>query len=282
MPKCPQSYKFLYIVNLGVLIIGVVLSIHVCTQGIHKLLLEYWMIMLFLCCGTILFIFNMQRINKENLRLLLEQQKEQLNKQEMRRQLASDLHDDIGSSLSSIVLLSERIKATLNGSEPEAQVLLNKISNNVKSSIENTQTTIWAIDTRYDKLLDLIDLMKEFSGALSEIQTFKWSLPPKKVLESIDLTPELKKNLYLIFKESINNAVKYAQSDVVSIEIACKKETLTMRIQDFGKGFERQTTCRCMGLYSIENRANILGGGATIESALNKGTMICIKVPLDK
>jgi signal transduction histidine kinase len=224
----------------------------------------------------------MRRINKENLHLLLEQQKAQANKHEMRRQLAADLHDDIGSSLSSVVLLSERAKATLNGAAPEAQVLLNKISNNVRSSIENTQTTIWAIDTRYDKLSNLIDLMKEFSGALSDIQTFKWSLPPKTVLESIELTPELKKHLYLIFKESLNNAVKYAKSNVVSIEITCQKETLTMRIQDFGKGFERQASSRSLGLYSIENRANILRGVATIESALNKGTTICVKVPLDK
>lgn len=282
MPKCPQSHKFLFIINLCVLIIGVALSIHLEAQNIHEFFFEYWLTLFILFCGTILFVANMQRIHKENLRLLFEQQKAQSNKQEMRRQLAADLHDDIGSSLSSVVLLSERAKATLNGAAPEAQVLLNKISNSVRSSIENTQTTIWAIDTRYDKLLHLIEWMKEFSGSLSDIQTFRWTLPSKTVLESIELTPELKKHLYLIFKESINNAVKYAQSDVVSIEITCQKETLTMRIQDFGKGFERQTPCRSVGLYSIENRANILRGVATIQSGCGKGTTICVKVPLDK
>jgi signal transduction histidine kinase len=282
MPKYPQSHKFLFIVNLCVLIIGVALCIHLETQNIHEFLLEFWVTLFVLFCGTLLFVANTQRIYKENLRLILEQQKAQLNKEEMRRQLAADLHDDIGSSLSSIALLSERAKATLNGAAPEAQVLLDKISNNVRSSIENTQTTIWAIDTRYDKLSNLIDLMKEFSGSLSDMQTFRWSLPPKTVLESIELTPELKKHLYLIFKESINNAVKYAESDVVSIEITCQNAQLTMQIQDFGKGFERQAQSRSLGLYNIENRANILRGVATIQSECGKGTTICVKVPLDK
>lgn len=282
MPKRPQYYTPLFTVNLCTLVLSIVLCIHFGTQNIQEFFLEYWIIVFILSCGSILFVVNTQRMYRDNIRHLLEQQKSISNRQEMRSQLASDLHDDIGSSLSSIALLSERVKASLNGSAPEAQVLLNKISLNVRSSIENTQTTIWAIDTRYDKLLNLIELMKEFSGSLSDMQQFEWSIPPKPILESIELTPDLKKHLYLIFKESINNAVKYAQSDVVSIQITCQNNTLTLQIQDFGKGFERQAQSRSLGLHSIENRAQILRGVAMIDSGLDKGTIIYVNVPLDK
>lgn len=282
MPKLIQTYTPLFRVNLCILILGIILCFHFGTQNIPEFFLEYWVIVFILCCGTILFVLNTQRMNRDHIRHLLQRQKDQLNKQEMRSQLASDLHDDIGSSLSSIALLSERIKATLNGSAPEAQVLLNRISANVQSSIENTQTTIWAIDTRYDRLSNLIEWMKEFSGSMSDIQQFEWSIPPKPILESIELTPDLKKHLYLIFKESINNAVKYAQSEVVSIQITCQNNKLTLQIQDFGKGFERQADSRRLGLHSIENRVQILRGAVTIQSERDKGTIIYVNVPLDK
>ena len=113
---------------------------------------------------------------------------------------------------------------------------MNKITYNVQSSIENTQTLVWAVDTRYDKLTDLIRVMKEFSGTLDDIQTFDWQIPPPSLSETIELTPDLKKNLYFIFKESINNAVKYAQSSVIKVEICADKHNLLLCIQDFGKG----------------------------------------------
>ncbi len=203
-----------------------------------------------------------------------------LNKQEMRRQIAFDLHDEIGSSLSSISLLNERIKSVVNTNPTEAQSLLERVSTNVRSSIENTQTIIWAIDSRYDKLNDLINQMKEFAGSLGDIQKFDWKMPNEKTLKSIELSPDLKKNLYLIFKEGINNGVKYAKSDTISIQLEIENKDLILRIYDFGKGFERNLLSKTLGLSSIENRAKILGGEAQIKSVLNKGTSIQVKVPI--
>ena len=231
-------------------------------------------------CISLVIALSTMNVYRENVQLILIQQKTLLEKQEMRRQLANDFHDDIGASLSSVALLSERMKALIKDAIPEAYILLNKISTHVRTSIENTQTIVWAIDMRYDKLSDLISLMKEFGSTLEDIQHFYWKIPNASFSETIELTPELKKNLYLIFKESVNNAVKYAQSDVIAIEIGINNDNCSMRIQDFGKGFERQIPDRGLGLYSIENRAKILRGSATIDSELNKGTTINVEVPL--
>ena len=233
-----------------------------------------------LMCISVVIAITTKRIHKENIQLLLAEQKNLLEKQELRRQFASDLHDDIGASISSVALLSARVKALVGNTAPEAELLLNKITHNVQLSIENTQTLVWAVDTRYDKLTDLIRVMKEFSGTLDDIQTFDWQIPPNSLSETIELTPDLKKNLYFIFKESINNAVKYAQSSVIKVEICVGEHDLSLCIQDFGKGFERQVALHSSGLHNIENRAKILRGSATIESVAGKGTRICVNVPL--
>ena len=201
---------------------------------------------------------------------------------QMRQQIAADLHDDIGSSLSSIFLLSEMVKLFLNGSNGEVQVLLDKIQANARITIENTKTIIWAMDTRYDKVSDLVDLMRDFGNTLSDVQKFEWQLEHLPHFENRKLTPDLKKNLYLIFKESINNAVKYAQSEVIEINLNVENDIVYCHIKDFGKGFDINIITHGNGLKNIENRAKFLNGTATIFSEYNKGTTISVEVPLVK
>ena len=201
----------------------------------------------------------------------------------LRHKFAADLHDDIGSSLSSISLLNQRIKAALiKGNSEEVELFLNRIALNVQTSIDNTRTIAWALDDRNAKLNHLIGLIKEFSRTLDSVQKFQWQTPDTKQTETIDLTPELKKNLYLIFKESVNNAIKHAQSEIIAIDISIDRNNIfSMKIQDFGCGFERTTNTRNSGLHNIEKRASSLNGIANITSELNKGTTILVIVPLN-
>ena len=201
----------------------------------------------------------------------------------LRNKFAADLHDDIGSSLSSISLLNQRIKAALvKGNADEIEMLLNRIAANVQTSIDNTRTIVWAMDDRNAKLQHLISLMKEFSSSLENVQKFQWQTPNPTQSETVNLTPELKKNLYLIFKESVNNAVKHSQSEIIAIDITIDTGNIfSMRIQDFGCGFERGNNTRNSGLHNIEKRARALKGYAQIKSELNKGTTIHVNVPLN-
>lgn len=197
-----------------------------------------------------------------------------------RYRIASDLHDDVGSSLSNITLLIERIKAIIKGTNPEIQILLDKISKNVQVSLENTQAIVWSIDSKSNKLVHLVDLMKEFTGNMAGTQEFKWQHPSFQDMVAINLTTELKKNLYLIFKESVNNAVKYAQSSVILIDISANNKILSMSIQDFGKGFDKTLTVNGMGLNNISDRAKSLNCIAVIHTELNIGTTIYVKISI--
>ena len=198
-----------------------------------------------------------------------------------RKEITYDLHDDLGSGLSNIKLLSDRARRNLNIVESKIQV--EKIYLQTSELIENLSVIVWSLDSRYDKLSNLIEQMKDYSATLSDIQTFNWEIPPiNHATLNLELSPEFKKNIYLIFKESINNSVKYANSEVVKIVLDVKNEQFIMCIQDFGKGFDKKAITHNFGLNSIESRTKILGGNVEIISKINEGTLVKIVVNLSR
>lgn len=198
-----------------------------------------------------------------------------------KKNIASDLHDDLGSGLSSIKLLSERAWLSIDFLENKNQI--EKILKHSSILIENLAVIVWSMDNRYNKLSNLLEQMRDFTGSLSDIQSFDWRIERNITdFQDISVSPEFKKNIYLIFKETVNNAVKYAQSDVVEIDIAIEDNCFKMRIIDFGKGFDKNSVSHSFGIVSICNRAKTLNGSAQIQSEINKGTIVEVQVPLPK
>ena len=198
-----------------------------------------------------------------------------------RKEITYDLHDDLGSGLSNIKLLSDRARRNLNIVESKIQV--EKIYLQTSELIENLSVIVWSLDSRYDKLSNLIEQMKDYSATLSDIQTLHWEIPTmKQSTLNLELSPEFKKNIYLIFKESINNAVKYANSEVIKVVLDVKNEQFIMYIQDFGEGFDKKAITHNFGLNSIESRTKILGGNVEIISKINEGTLVKIVVNLSR
>ena len=196
-----------------------------------------------------------------------------------RRGITSDLHDDLGSGLSNIKLLSERVQTSLLKVENKWQI--EKISLQASELIDNLSVIVWSLDMRYDKLSNLIEQMKDYTATLSDIQTFKWEISPmESSILNLELSPKSKKNIFLIFKESINNAVKYADSEIIKIGLDLKNEQFIISIQDYGKGFDKNKISHNFGLNSIESRSKILGGSAEIISKINEGTLVKIQVTL--
>ena len=196
-----------------------------------------------------------------------------------RKGITSDLHDDLGSGLSNIKLLSERIQTSLHKVENKWQI--EKISLQASELIDNLSVIVWSLDMRYDKLSNLIEQMKDYTATLSDFQTFKWEIPPmESSILNLELSPKFKKNIFLIFKESINNAVKYAHSEIIKIELKLNNEQFMISIQDYGIGFDQKKIIHNFGLNSIESRSKILGGNAEIISKINEGTLVKIQVTL--
>ena len=199
----------------------------------------------------------------------------------IRNRIATDLHDDMGSTLSSIRIFSDVAKKQIE-EKPETVQLLDRISNNATSLSENMQDIIWTIRSDNDTLEDLVSRMREFGLRVCDAKNIRFNITVSQSFKASRLSLEQRRNLYLIFKEALNNAVKYAESSQIDLILNLKSRFLKMEVNDNGKGFDMEKIKRGNGLSNLEKRAKEIGGQITIKSEPGKGTCINLMVILKK
>ncbi|HYN23000.1 MAG TPA: two-component regulator propeller domain-containing protein [Thermoanaerobaculia bacterium] len=198
----------------------------------------------------------------------------------MRTRIATDLHDDLGSSLSRISILSEVARRRAE-SDPEGARLVTDIGESAREMMESLGESIWAIDPRRDDLRSLVTRIRRFAGDLLEARGIAWSLHAPPDSEQVKLSPVERRQLYLIFKEALHNAARHSDATSVSMSLAAAGRRLTATIRDDGKGFaelDEGETRR--GLGSMNARAARLGGELAIQSVPGRGTEIKLEIPL--
>ena len=196
-----------------------------------------------------------------------------LKLQQVRNRIASDLHDDIGSSLSGISIMSVLAKAK----SPEAISLLDSIEKNATVIQENMSDIVWAINPNNDNFQNVLQRMNQFAAELLEIKNIDFVFSVVDTLSPLKLSMGQRKNLYLFFKEAINNAVKYSGAKTVTVNIIHQNNFVIMNIRDDGKGFDTATSYRGNGMNTMRKRAEEMNGDVKIISLLNAGTTIELK-----
>ena len=206
-------------------------------------------------------------------RRLLEKQKA-LN--EERNRIARELHDDMGSSLSSILFLSDDLMVE-HGEQTGPEI--KRIANLAENSLENMKEIVWALDKGKNNLKDLSSRLRKFAVELlndSKIN-YEFDLP----IEQREINSETKRNIYLISKEALHNVVKHAEAQKVKIILKAFDKKLLLMIQDDGKGIGNfKQHHEGFGLNNIKHRAEVLGGTLEIKTTPNSGTRIEVEVPL--
>jgi signal transduction histidine kinase len=197
----------------------------------------------------------------------------------LRSKISRDLHDEIGSALTSINVLS---KVALNKAPQDAEIngYLSKIQHSTFSTMESMSDIVWAINPKNDKLEALMSRMKEFAADICEAQGIDlvFILPPELETLSIDLAK--RKNLFLVFKEAVNNAVKYSGCTLLRVELKRMNNRLRMIINDNGKGFDKSTVTHGNGLYNMQARVAECNGMLQIQSGHQQGTNVVLEIPL--
>ncbi len=193
--------------------------------------------------------------------------------QKMRNSIADDLHDDIGSALSSINIMSELAKQK----SPEAAPLLSSIGESTNSIQENMSDIIWAVNPKNDRLENVVQRMNLFASEILEAKNIALDFADTTLLAALKLTMEQRKNFYLFFKEAINNAAKYSDAKKVEVCIVQKDHSIEMNINDDGKGFDTAKIFNGNGMSSLKKRAAELNGDFKITSCINKGTDVQLK-----
>lgn len=201
--------------------------------------------------------------------------------EQIRERIATDLHDDMGSTLSSIRIFSDVVKTQIGDTRPQAVSMLEKISVNASQLSENMQDIIWTIKRDHDRLEDLIARMREFGLKLCDAKDIAFKVHVSDSFRTSRLNLEERRNLYLIFKEALNNSVKYSGCSEISLFITQQGKRLKMVIEDNGKGFSEPVVKKGNGLGNMSKRAQEINGMAKIDSAEGKGTRIDVLIKLN-
>lgn len=205
--------------------------------------------------------------NRSKLKRLQESQK-------LRNKIASDLHDEIGSTLSSIMLISDMAQKK----EGSDRRMFSKINSDSKTVMESVDEIIWSISPVHDNLQGIILRIREFAAPLAESAGFAFEMSASPETRQVNLAADVRRNLYLIIKEAVNNLAKYSEATEARVQFERQKNALTVTVQDNGRGFDPGLDSGRNGLRNMKSRAEEIGARLDIRSSAS-GTVITLEVP---
>ncbi|MFI5171525.1 MAG: two-component regulator propeller domain-containing protein [Chitinophagales bacterium] len=194
----------------------------------------------------------------------------------LRTKIAGDLHDDIGSTLSSIRMYSDIVANQLSDKNSESTPLLQKMSENSTEMIENMSDIVWAIKPTNDSFKNIESRMFNFVTSLTNARNIELVMEKNESIEGLKLPMDERRDLYLIFKEAVNNSMKYANATKLNIHFTKTGSGLKMMIKDNGKGFDTALHNDGNGLGNMKKRAVEHKWKLVVNSALGKGTEVIL------
>jgi len=205
-----------------------------------------------------------------------------LKLQSVRNRIASDLHDEVGSSLSSITIGSKLAAQLSTSDNAQVQAILARIGETSSESLRSIRDIVWAIDPKNDQGEALVKRMKRIAHELLEHKGVEVSFTVSVGVDELKLPMNMRKDLLLIFKEAVHNASKYAEARHVAIHLSRTEGSLSLLVEDDGKGFDPALHPDGHGLGSMRRRADSLGTSLELESRTGKGTRIGVRVDLTR
>lgn len=227
-----------------------------------------WWFFLLLLCLVAAFFYGLFRYRL----------RQALKFQNLRNKISLNLHDDIGSTLSSISILSEM--ALHSKKETEEKTMLNEIRENSLGLMERMDDIVWAINPRNDSSENLFLRVKEFAARLFEAKDIQYKIDISDRVYEIHLGMEQRQHLYLIMKEAINNLVKHSGCSEAAILVTFTSSVLSILIRDNGKGFPVENNFAGNGLRNMKTRVEEIGGQLEMKSEINKGSEIEVQLKI--
>lgn len=213
------------------------------------------------------------RIEKDRKRI------EELNRiMQLRQKLSADMHDDIGSTLSSISLYTHSLLMQPQA-DPQRNTL-EKIKQNAQNVQESIGDIIWSVNPEMDVMEQIVARMRAFGADMTEHAGIAFQFTADGDVGNLSLAMATRKNLYLIYKEAINNAVKYSSGSKITVSLKANAEIFSMEVADNGEGFDVAIEKSGNGLSNMKRRAKEINSTIKISTVMNKGTTITLAIPL--
>jgi ligand-binding sensor domain-containing protein/two-component sensor histidine kinase len=203
----------------------------------------------------------------------------QLTKLQMvRDNISRDLHDDIGATLSSINITSSLIQRKTKN-HPDMDQLLGGMRNDIKHASEALDDIVWSIQPKNDTWPILLSRMRRYASQILENSQMAYTIDFPELDSHQRMKIEQRRDVYLIFKEIVNNAAKHSAAQKVTIRFRLHSENLKLEISDDGKGFDPKSASNRNGLVNLKSRIDRWKGSITIQSELGKGTLVVVSMP---
>jgi signal transduction histidine kinase/streptogramin lyase len=194
----------------------------------------------------------------------------------MRLQIAGELHDDIGANLSAIALKSDLVARVTQEEERSGQVL-GDIQRLAHDTMQKVREMIWVVSEEHDSIEGLLTRMEDSASTLlADMVDFQFTIDPG--LRSGQIGMETRQNVYRVFKEALQNVMKHADADFVTIDASRRGADLVVTIVDDGCGFDELAVHEGTGLKLIKMRDRVGGAQVTVSSSPGTGTAVAISV----
>jgi signal transduction histidine kinase len=194
--------------------------------------------------------------------------------------VARDLHDDIGSTLSTINILSSMAKTKLLTDPVKSSTYISKITDNSQQMMEAMDDIVWSIKPDNDSMLKILARMREYASGILEPKDVEITFNIGEHIQELKLNMETRRDLFLIFKEAVNNLAKYSHCTKAEINLKIRNQRLQMTVTDNGNGFDVNSADEGNGLGNMQKRAELLKGTIEIKSQQNLGTTVTLEIPV--
>jgi len=228
--------------------------------------------------GTVILLALMAAVvfSRWRLKKKLQQQEALL---EMRNDIARDLHDELGSTLTSIHILSQVSRNHLEKDRSRASSLLEKITEQSRQMQQSMSDIVWAIRSDNDKIENMMVRMREYLAQTLEARNISIRFEASEALLGHSFSMQQRKDIFLIFKEAVNNAAKYACCTMLEVSFRLNNDRILLEVTDNGVGFEPGKVRSSSGLNNMQVRSAGLDGHCDIRTGPGMGTTVLLNLP---
>ena len=217
---------------------------------------------------------------EEALRRSREERLEELER--VRRRIAIDLHDDIGSSLTQISILSELVSRRVGHRQSAVSEPLQQIASTSRELVDSMSDIVWAINPQKDHLRDLVQRMRLFASESLTARNIAFQFRAPDLGQDVRLSANIRREVFLIFKESLNNLIRHARCTEATIDLGLEADYLELRVTDNGAGFDPTHASDGHGLMSMRERADGIHGELQLRTTPGGGASITLRAPIDQ
>ena len=228
-----------------------------------------------------------RRVTERTRELEIQIQKRQLAErtreiEQERARVAHNLHDDLGSDLTEVNMLTTLVKSPTTSTE-EKQRYLGELSETARRMVTSLDEIVWAVNPRNDTIASLASYFGSYAQRFLDIGAVSCGLDIAQDLPEHPLDPKFRQELFFAFKEALTNVVRHAGATQVWLRISVRDDSLIVEVSDNGHGFDpKNHQAGDDGIANMKDRLKTLGGQCEITSNAKEGTTVCFRAPLPR